>query len=494
MHPLMDSSLMKFLEEDEDETMYLGDEFDAYIAALNREIEEENSSTSQPPTGTDGGIGQAANSMNQPAHLQVDFGLLLPDIQSQIDKDRAMQVQGLYNRLKTGNIHKREFLQHMRSLVGEHIIKMAVYRFQSSFSTYGNPGGNYHTGASPNMNMSSLSLQARQDPIHPIRTHGGGPIYFTSSSPNSSHWQPSMHKDQSLMSSMAYGKPDHMDQMNEQQHKTLVSAPQGPSSFSPGQHEQVRGVLGSSKDITFEMLSSRPGFSTPMNKPEPKSITAQLEYQNASAGNLSSGAGNDAKAIPKKLTVTQKKPFEAAPSVSSLSGVNLQEEEELLFSGSKKESRISETSRKVVQEEEERLFLQKIPLQKKLTEIKERMHGLITNLIRLTKQVNNDEMRATAANVAARAALGGDDTLLKWKIMAEQARHKRKGGPDASASQPSPTKNSLNNQDLSQSSDIIPRTVSVKDVISVLETEIQILRSTLIYHLYEHVHSDSVSE
>ncbi|KAI3785427.1 hypothetical protein L1987_44545 [Smallanthus sonchifolius] len=607
---------MKFLEEDEDETMYLGDEFDAFIAALNREIEEENSSTSQPPTRTDDGVGtnhttvsrhglgsasqqppnhtsrdmnhdplepnrpqdnqhnvhmsramhmqntdknpaqnttqnldnecqlqrmqrmsnqqdittgQAANAMNQPAHLQVDFGLLLPDIQSQIDNDRAMQVQGLYNRLKTGNIQKSEFLQHMRALVGEHTIQMAGYRFQSSFSTYGNPGGNYHTGASPNMNLSSLSLQMRQGPIHPIRTHGGGPTYFTSSSPNSSHWQPSMHKDQCLMSSMAYGKQDHMDQMNEQQHKTLVSAPQRPSSFSPGQHEQMSGVLGSSKDITFEMLSSRPGFSTPMNKPKPKSIIAQLEYQNASAGNLSSGAGNNAKAIPKKPTVTQKKPFEAPP-VSSLSkkqkvsgafsdqsiwqlndvtansGVNLGEEEELLFSGFKKENRISETSRKVVQEEEERLFLQKIPLQKKVAEImakcgvnnksndverclsrcvEERMHGFITNLIRLSKQrvniekprhrtvitsdvwqqirslnqkareeleekqadadklqradkVNNDEMRATAANVAARAALGGDDTLLKWKLMAAQSRQKREGGPDAaSASQPS---------------------------------------------------------
>lgn len=36
-------------------------------------------------------------------------------------------------------------------------------------------------------------------------------------------------------------------------------------------------------------------------------------------------------------------------------------------------------------------------------------------------------MRATAANVAARAAVGGDDMLSKWQLMAEQARHKREG-------------------------------------------------------------------
>lgn len=45
-------------------------------------------------------------------------------------------------------------------------------------------------------------------------------------------------------------------------------------------------------------------------------------------------------------------------------------------------------------------------------------------------------MRTTAANVAARAAVGGDDMLSKWQLMAEQARQKREGGVDATSSQP----------------------------------------------------------
>lgn len=50
----------------------------------------------------------------------------------------------------------------------------------------------------------------------------------------------------------------------------------------------------------------------------------------------------------------------------------------------------------------------------------------------------DDKMRTTAANVAARAAVGGDDMLSKWQLMAEQARQKREGGTDAaSGSQPS---------------------------------------------------------
>lgn len=54
-------------------------------------------------------------------------------------------------------------------------------------------------------------------------------------------------------------------------------------------------------------------------------------------------------------------------------------------------------------------------------------------------QVNkeeDDKMRATAANVAARAAVGGDDMLSKWQLMAEQARQKREGMDGPSSSQP----------------------------------------------------------
>lgn len=43
-------------------------------------------------------------------------------------------------------------------------------------------------------------------------------------------------------------------------------------------------------------------------------------------------------------------------------------------------------------------------------------------------------MRATAANVAARAAVGGDDMLSKWQLMAEQARQEREGIIDGTSS------------------------------------------------------------
>jgi hypothetical protein len=44
-------------------------------------------------------------------------------------------------------------------------------------------------------------------------------------------------------------------------------------------------------------------------------------------------------------------------------------------------------------------------------------------------------MRTTAANVAARQAVGGSDMLSKWQLMAEQARQKREGLDVGAASQ-----------------------------------------------------------
>ncbi|CAI9263344.1 unnamed protein product [Lactuca saligna] len=179
--------------------------------------------------------GQAANAMNRPSGKQVPFALLFPVIEPQLDKDRAMQLQGLYVRLRNNNINKEEFIRHMRSLVDASKQDRDQQPFpplqgpfkqqqqqhmqfpQPPFPNYGNPRGNFHPGSSPNMNMTSQSfkpqshdLQMRQGPVHhqvggignPMsqnafndmkRMHGGNLSHLA-------HSQSSMHKDHMLMS------------------------------------------------------------------------------------------------------------------------------------------------------------------------------------------------------------------------------------------------------------------------------------------------------
>ncbi|MCD7448430.1 hypothetical protein HAX54_041921 [Datura stramonium] len=65
---------------------------------------------------------------------QVPFAMLFPHIQPQLDKDRAMQLQTLYLKLKKNEISKEGFVRHMRSIIGDQMLKMAVYKFQSQAS------------------------------------------------------------------------------------------------------------------------------------------------------------------------------------------------------------------------------------------------------------------------------------------------------------------------------------------------------------------------
>ncbi|KAK4352177.1 hypothetical protein RND71_027695 [Anisodus tanguticus] len=744
---------------------------------------------------------------------QVPFAMLFPHIQPQLDKDRAMQLQTLYLKLKKNEISKEGFVRHMRSIIGDQMLKMAVYKFQSqasktsqtvpsqfpqsqasqqqhsqmpvddssnmaiesnaqklhevenqadlhgvgsqlpssgltavkqerdrspfpvqglnrqqqqhlhfsqaSFPTFSNAGNNYSAYSASNVNSSATKpLKQQSDDAHmrqisaqqnrnatqcgvPTQAMGmmsapkfekqntfgeakrlpGGSLNIPSASriqQTSVQWQQSANKEQKsiLSSPMTNPKPEPIDHFHDQLQRSQLSP------FSSVQVDQRNSTSESSKDESIEQ-TSRIGLSTTTSMKPSNSASSSMSSQMDTSTLLSSrtpsvtsplGPGNNGKTPVKKPSIGQKKPLDALGSsppplgytilrtstvikkqkvsgvfldqsieqlndVTAVSGVNLREEEEQLFSGPKEDSRVSEASRRVVREEEEKLILQKIPLQKKLTEImakcglknmssdverclslcvEERMRGLISSLIRLSKQrddieksrhrtivtsdvreeimsinrkareewekkqadveklqkanepegnigvdgdkekddgrgksikVNkeeDDKMRTTAANVAARAAVGGDDMLSKWQLMADQARQKREGGGDvASGSQPGkdvtrknlspPTRSSRDHQEAekrSQSSaiatpgmydddpllDLVPRfcgysgavrragrnqgimqpriarSTNVKDVIAVLEREPQMSKSTLIYRLYEKARSNASGE
>ncbi|KAG8390944.1 hypothetical protein BUALT_Bualt01G0136200 [Buddleja alternifolia] len=670
---------------------------------------------------------------------QVPFGMLLPIIQPQLDKDRAMQLHTLYFKLKKNEISKDGFVRHMRSIVGDQMLKMAVYKLQTqaarnsqtapnqfqlqsqasgrpssdlsnpttesdaaksqevesqadsqgvpgshisnpsssalsqerkhpafptpglnkqqhmhfsqaSFPTYGSAGSSYSPFSATNISSStslrpqSHDSQMRQAPApQNMSANHLGPKTQSMSMMNMPKFdRPHSFNDPKKIqggslthmnsNSGLYVKQEPVDQSNEQ-HKAQLSSPQGISPLSSAPFKQGNAAPGNLKDESFEMQSSRTGFTPPTSLSNSRipSLTSLI------------GPGNNSKAPLKKPLVGQKKPMEAPGSsppsskkqkvsgafldqsieqlndVTAVSGVNLREEEEQLFSGPKEDSRVSEASRRVVQEEEERLILHKIPLQKKVVEImaksglksmsndverclslcvEERMRGLIANLIRLSKQrvdiekprhrtiitsdvrqqimsVNrkareewekkqaeteksqkqnepdssngvdgdkekdenraksakankeeDDKMRATAANVAVRAATGVGDMLSRWQLMIE-AKQKQGGTDTSSGSQPgkdvttrkplqTSTRNTRENQEsekrdsstgfstpaasvrkVGRNQVVVPRvarSISVKDVIAILEREPQMSKSTLIYRLYDKIRSDVASE
>ncbi|KAF0922345.1 hypothetical protein E2562_032589 [Oryza meyeriana var. granulata] len=148
--------------------------------------------------------------------------------------------------------------------------------------------------------------------------------------------------------------------------------------------------------------------------------------------------------------------------VTAVSGVNLREEEEQLFSAPKEESRVSEAARKgddnaVVESE------------------KDKNESRSTSKHAKTYKVEDDKTRTTAANAAARVAAGGDDMLSRWQLLAEQNKQS-KGSDGSSGSMPGGVRRSSHIK--------VTRSITVKDVIAALEREPQMLKSSLLFQLY----------
>ncbi|XP_075485852.1 transcription initiation factor TFIID subunit 4b-like isoform X2 [Primulina tabacum] len=682
------------------------------MATMNQNALETGSNSQQAKTSGISNQQSLTSSNQQPGtsvklNKQVPFGMLLPIIQPQLDKDRAMQLQTLYFKLRKNEISKDNFVRQMRSLVGDQMLKMAVYKLQTqaakNLQTTPNPhqlqpsaGGRQLQGSSSAQLLTDLrnpmadsntvkshvvesqadsqGLQGLDKQQHSHFSQTSFPTFGTSgsnysavsaknfSSPTS--MRPQLH-DSQMRQASAHPNiiSNYLGPTTQNTNVMNMAKFERPSSFSDPKKMQARRPTQMTSDAelpkNLAKWASSPGVSSsmPYAKQEPVDQSSELPPKaqlNSSLGlsNLSSsqnmmssltasiGPGNFKPPLKKPL-VGQKKQIEAPGSsppsskkqkvagafldqsieqlndVTAVSGVNLKEEEEQLFSGSKEDSRALEASRRVVQEEEERLILHKIPLQKLVAEImaksglknmnsdverclslcvEERMRGIITNLIRLSKQrvdmeklrhrtiitsdvlqkittinrkareewekeqaeteksqklnetesdssvdgdkekdesrtrsakANKDEddkMRTTAANVAVRAATGVGDMLSKWQLMIE-AKQKLGGTETLSGSQagkvmarkPLPT--SARNTRESQEADkrdrspalntpasarkvlrnqiVMPRvsrSISVKDVIAILEREPQMSKSTLIYRLYNKIGASATVE
>ncbi|KAJ7949941.1 transcription initiation factor TFIID subunit 4b-like [Quillaja saponaria] len=432
------------------------------------------------------------------------------------------------------------------------------------FPSMSGSGGNYnlYSGTNASSSTSSLRPQTHDSQLRQIPQHQsmglnqfGGPTQGMNimNVPNSERKLSNSNPKRVQGGSVSSVVNNSASQQTSIPWQSSTKKEQNSGTLNDEYLEKQSPRIGLPAPTSMSVTASRslmhPNTASP-------SVMAQLEPNMPLSSHVPSNSspGISARPPPKKTSLGQKKPLEALGStppppskkqkvsgasaeqsieqlndVTAVSGVDLREEEEQLFSGSKEDSRVLEASRRVVQEEE-RHILQKAPLQKKLVEImvksglknisndverclslcvEERMHGLISSLIRVSKQradsektrhqtavtsdvqqqimiinlkareewekkqaeaeklrklgetetntgvdgdkekdesraksakVNkeeDDKIRATAANVAARAAVGGDDMLSKWQLMAEQARQKREGGMDTgSSSQP----------------------------------------------------------
>ncbi|XP_074586009.1 transcription initiation factor TFIID subunit 4b-like isoform X3 [Curcuma longa] len=482
----------------------------------------------------------------------------------------------------------------------------------------------------PTQPMSTMRMPAYEQSSNSEtkRQQTGSLANHSTSLHNSIAWQMSANKDKkcSGLQSTSYVNQEVVDQSSEPPKVQFSSSE--TTSFGISHLNQGNSAFGSSMARTNQVSGSVPNQADQNTQVTSATVTPPGSMTKTPSKKPSAGQKKPLDALGSSPPMSSKKQKTAGTSldqsieqlndVTAVSGVNLREEEEQLLSGPKEDSRASEATRRVVQEEEDRLILQKAPLQKMISDImlkcglntiggdverclsmcvEERLKGLISYLIRLSKQrvdfeksrhrfvitsdvrqqifsmnqkakeecekkqveetekhrkvtemdgntavdaekdkedgrskavkVNkeeDDKLRTTAANVAARAAVGGDDMLSKWQLMAEQARQKREGFDGASASQLGKSASSNSSLNLGIGSrekhesekkgssmptsggvrrfgrngalahPKIARNICVKDVIAALEKEPQMSKSSLIYRLYEKPSGDSPAD
>ncbi|ONL99063.1 Transcription initiation factor TFIID subunit 4b [Zea mays] len=246
---------------------------------------------------------------------------------------------------------------------------------------------------------------------------------------NQSTRQQSANKEQKTIS---FTRTAHMNNETVSQNSEFSQ-----NSFAVMHAKQVNQALGSSKvsagmESQSQQLSApKPLAATSLSQTQSHGIQEEPKIQIQSSVQAPPAAAS--KTPQRKASSGQKKPLEVLGSspppsskkqkvsggfheqsidqlndVTAVSGVNLREEEEHLFSAPKEEGRVSEVARKVVQLEEEKLILQKGPLTQKLAGImskcnlkvigtdverclsmcvEERLRGFIRSIIRFSKQM-----------------------------------------------------------------------------------------------------------
>ncbi|KAL6844723.1 hypothetical protein ACP4OV_025382 [Aristida adscensionis] len=362
----------------------------------------------------------------------IPFNLLIPILQAHLDRDKDMQLQTVWAKLKANEVHKDDFLRVIRNIVGDQMLKQAAHKVylqmqsQAQRNNQANPSQHsLFSQVSPHQISSSGSAQLHDQQLRAPAPPTQGQKIQVSSSPqnfvpfsstqsqNSMHYLPHDNPNQNPDVKATNGMLNQPPRVNSAVSSQTRNKQQQPTQFQQASQQIIYGT----SNPTAQAYPRSTTGSTPLRPPnsvsEPQSSLpmqqntvawpkANLVGTGSSSAKLQGKQGPSNTSTPRasggakgnKKSGGQKKSLEAAGStpppaskkqktsgafqeqsidqlndVTAVSGVNLREEEEQLLSAPKEESLASQAARRIAQEEEENLFLRKGPLLRKLTEI-----------------------------------------------------------------------------------------------------------------------------
>ncbi|XP_020405551.1 transcription initiation factor TFIID subunit 4b isoform X2 [Zea mays] len=528
-------------------------------------------------------VGQQASSGTQDTKKgpSIPFNMLIPILQAHLDRDKDMQLQTVWAKLRRNEVNKDDFLRVIRNIVGDQMLKQAAHKVfvQMQAQAQRNSQANssqqsLFSQLSAQQMASSGSAQLHDQKIRPPGPPNQGQKNQVSSSPqafappsgtqpqNSVHYlahdNPNQNPD-AKGTNVVPNQPSRMNtsvplQTKNKQHQPTQlqqASQQIYGASNPGAQAYPRSITGSlrSPSLVPETQPSMhaPGMAPAKMVPPPThpmmqhNATAWQMHQNrelktnapppnanmkqnsesvgkvrmAGTGNSSAkGKQGTPNSTPNasggtkssKKSGGQKKSLEAAGSMQP---------------SSKKQKTSGGSQEQSIDELNDVTAASGVNIRADgsgATELEKEKEESRPKNVKPNKE-EDDKMRANAANVAARQAVGGSDMLSKWQLMAEQARQKREGIDVSAASQPGRGPGSRQLSKFGKGPGEHPegskrshsmafgtggmkrpgrtafagpqRLISVKDVICALEREPQMTKSRLIYRLHERLPVDS---
>ncbi|KAJ6344790.1 hypothetical protein OIU76_006337 [Salix suchowensis] len=167
----------------------------------------EQKMSNQQTAGTDQ-VGSQKNSR------QIPFAILLPALKPYLDKDREMQLQTLYNKLRKNEIAKDQFVRLMRNIVGDQVLRLAAARLQSQASTNQSQSqpqaGRQHNVPMPAVQLQTDSSIANSQKSKAVEWKPDSPVMQASQSHSSNASIANQERERSLISPQGQNKQQHV--------------------------------------------------------------------------------------------------------------------------------------------------------------------------------------------------------------------------------------------------------------------------------------------
>nr|CAB3495523.1 unnamed protein product [Digitaria exilis] len=521
--------IMKLLEDDEDESLHSGADVEAFTAALNREVEASASSSSTvtgPPAVASSSSLPTDHGAGEPPDLNSPF----PSVFFWLDRIRALLPQENKSLLNHGHGQWQDPASNETANQGSqqqeqaHLQRNDQPRRSETVSQGSDSKHPSNTQKECELvkvkqepaNSSQQGIVAQQQPMQQMKSEETQIVAQQQPAQQMKSEQAPIVAQQPPMQQMKsqqipiVAQQQPMQQMKSQQ--PPIVAQQQPMQMKSQQTphtNQTNGAATTPKApvVAFHMLL--PMLRRYIDKD--KDMQVQSNFAKLRVQSSVQAPPAAVSKTPQRKASGQKKPLEALGSspppsskkqktsggfheqsidqlndVTAVSGVNLREEEEQLFSAPKEEIfchlfsdygilAVRKCNLKVIGADVERCL--SMGDSNANTDLeKDKNETRASSKHAKTYKEDDDKMRTTAANVAARVAAGGDDMLSKWQLLAERNKQRSEGGDGSSGSIPGGVRRSPLTK--------VARSVSVKDVIAALEREPQMSKSSLLFRLY----------